>query len=130
MTLSETFTAARQRIAAGKVPMYAFIRYEQVSGAPFETRRRPLTFAELRAAYAEVIEGVRRIEDGARYRRMRSLIIDETPACRSLLRRIDALQDLPFGMSVASEAEPLLAEFEAVIAGRMAEEAVARRVAA
>lgn len=125
MTLSETFAAARQRIADGKEPPRLFVAQDWTPGSNYG-RDRPQTFGERRAAYASVIESVRQVEEGARYRRLRSLIIDETPACKSLLRRIDALQDLPFGMSVEREAAPLRAELEAIIAERMAEEAVGR----
>lgn len=122
MTLAETFAAARQRIADGKEPMYAFIRHERVPGGGFfETRRRPLTFAELRAAYAEVIQNVRSIEAGARYNRLRSIIVAESPECQSLIRRLRDLDNLPLGMRLSDYAAPLRAELETIIAGRMAE---------
>lgn len=125
MAIRAMFPKARQRIADGLEPPLLFKAQDWTPG-PNYGRDRPQTFAERRAAYAKVIESVRRIEEGQRYRARRALIIDETPACQSLLRRIDDLQNLPFGMSVAREAAPLYAKLEAIIAGRMAEEAVAR----
>ena len=122
MTLAQTFAAARQRIADGKEPMYAFIRHERVpGGGPFETRRRPLTFGELRAAYADVIQSVRLIDEGARYRRLRSIIVAESLECQSLIRRLRDLETLPFGMRLSDYAAPLQAELETIIAGRVAE---------
>jgi len=122
MTLAQTFAAARQRIADGKEPMYAFIRHERVPGGGiFETRRRPLTFGELRAAYADVIQSVRRIDDGARYNRLRSIIVAESPECQSLIRRLRDLDNLPFGIRASDYAAPLQAELETIIAGRVAE---------
>jgi len=120
MTLSETFAAARHRIANGMVEPRLFMAQDWTPGATYGRPRR-LTFGERRVAYQSVIDTIRRIEDGQRYRRVRSMIIDETPACKSLLRRIAALENLPLGMRLEDHAAPLRAELETIIAGRMAE---------
>lgn len=129
MTLTETFAAARARIASGMFPPRLFKAQDWTPG-PGYGRDRPQTFGERRAAYATICEDVRRIEAGARYMRQRSLIIDETPQCRAIIAAIRQLENLPFGMSMEREAAPLRAELETIIAARMAEVAGAQRAAA
>lgn len=119
-TLRQTFAAARQRISDGMEHPGLFQAYDWTPG-PTYGRRRAQTFGERRASYASVIESVRRIEDGKRYNRLRSIIVAESPECLNLLRRLHALDDLPFGMRKSDYAAPLQAEFETIIAGRMAE---------
>lgn len=125
MTLAETFAAARQRIADGREPPRLFMAQDWTPG-PNYGRARPQTFAERRAAYASVIASVRRAAASDAYRRLRSQIIDETPACRALIAHLRDLENLPFGERMESRAEPIRAELEAIIAGRMAEEHIAR----
>lgn len=120
MNLAQTFAAARQRIADGKEPPRLFKAQDWTPGANYG-RERPQTFGERRAAYASVMESVRRIEEGARYRLLRSIIIDESPECQSLIRRLRDLDNLPFGMRLSDHAAPLRAELETIIAGRVAE---------
>ena len=118
--LAQTFAAARQRIADGKEPASLFMAQDWTPG-PTYGQRRPQTFGERRASYAEVMENVRRIEQGARYNRLRSIIVRESPECQSLLHRLRDLESLPFGMRMSDYAAPLHAELETIIAGRMAE---------
>lgn len=122
--LAATFAAARQRIADGREPARLFVAQDWTPG-PGYGRERPQTFAERRAAYAGVIENVRRIEAGTRHNNLRGTIIAETPACQNLIRRLRLLDTLPWGENRAAHAAQLEADLEAIIAGRMAELAVA-----
>lgn len=129
MNLATTFAAVRDRIANGMIEPRLFMAQDWTPG-PGYGRDRPLTFAERRRAYLSVVETVRRIAEGQRYTAFRSLIIDETPACRSLIAQIRDMENLPFGERMETHAAPLRAELEAIIAGRMAEASVDRRAAA
>lgn len=120
MTLAQTFAAARQRIADGLEPPRLFKAQDWTPGANYGCERSQ-TFGERRAAYASVIDSVRRIDEGKRYNRLRSIIVAESPECQSLIRRMRDLDNLPFGIRASDYAAPLQAELETIIAGRVAE---------
>lgn len=119
--LYATFAAARARIADGLDAPRLFMAQDWTPG-PNYGRARPQTFGERRAAYASVIASVESIAASAVYRRRRSLIIDETPACRDLIAQLRDLENLPFGERMETRAAPIRAELETIIAGRLAEE--------
>ena len=119
--LRELFAAARASIAEGREPPRLFMAQDWTPG-PTYGRDRPQTFAERRAAYASVIERVRRGIEGEAYRRRRSLIIAETPACQTIIADLRMMDNLPWGVSLADAKAPLEAKLEAIISAHMAVE--------
>jgi hypothetical protein len=119
MILSPIFAAARARIAAGMTAPRLF-RAQDWTPGPTYGRERPQTFGERRAAYASIIEDVRRGELAQRYHRQRALIIAESPEARGLIAAVQMLDNLPFGMSLEREAAPMRAKLETIIAGKIA----------